>query len=74
MNRSTRRLPLSWYLGIFSMLWLIPCAIVLLEVRYGAGMELTLPFAAKALAAFFLVALSGIAWVVVITRAKYGKR
>jgi hypothetical protein len=56
------------------MLWLIPCAIVLLEVRYGARVELSLPFAAKALGAFFLVALSGVAWVAVISRAKCGKR
>lgn len=45
-----------WYLGMFLLIWLIPCIVVLVEIGYWVGINLTVPFVLKALGAFLPMA------------------
>lgn len=71
---SCRQKSIAWHLKIFLSLWLIPCALVLLEIRYIAGISLTTTFITKALGTFFPVALSGMSLIIVINTAKHKTR
>ncbi|CAJ9455106.1 Uncharacterised protein [Burkholderia pseudomallei] len=49
-----------WYLGMFLLIWLVPCIVVLVEIGYWIGINLIVPFVLKALGTFLpMVAVFG---------------
>lgn len=50
-----------WYLGMFLLIWLVPCIVVLVEIGYWIGINFIVPFVLKALGTFLpMVAVFGV--------------
>lgn len=62
-----------WYLVMFSLIWLMPCIVVLVEIRYWAGITLTMPFVLKALGTFLPASVVLVVLIFMIDRSRARK-